>query len=365
MFTSPIESLTEAFDALVAQDPHDLNDGQLLVGTEALLRERRRLDGVIARRLQAMDARDVTTHECARSTRAWLIEEQSLSRPEANARMRVARSYLSRPTVVDALLAGDIGHDHATLIVTFLASLPLPEQRDEAAKLLLDAATDTDPTTMTAGLRELTDRLNLNETAQTRAVRRREGRYLSLIDTFNGMVRLDGMLDGPDGAIVKAAIAALAQPGGGVDERTVTQRNADALVELAHLAITRGQLPDTAGEPTQLHVITDLDDLLRRMQPGQTCRSTLNHIPITPDTARMHACDAGIIPVLMRGDSEILDLGRTTRAWTRAQRKAAKLRAGGHCEAPLCQTTLDRCDLHHDHHWAHGGRSDLNNATSP
>jgi hypothetical protein len=48
----------------------------------------------------------------------------------------------------------------------------------------------------------------------------------------------------------------------------------------------------------------------------------------------MLACDTGIIPIVMRGRSEILDLGRATRAWNRAQYKAAKIRADGHCEAP-------------------------------
>jgi hypothetical protein len=74
----------------------------------------------------------------------------------------------------------------------------------------------------------------------------------------------------------------------------------------------------------------------------------------------MLACDAGIIPVVMRGRSEILDLGRATRTWTRAQRKAAKIRARGHCGAPKCQTPIERCELHHQDHWARGGRTDLN-----
>jgi hypothetical protein len=65
----------------------------------------------------------------------------------------------------------------------------------------------------------------------------------------------------------------------------------------------------------------------------------------------MMACDAGIIPIVMNGRSEVLDLGRATRTWTRAQRNAAKIRAGGQCEAPKCQTPIERCDLHHEDHW--------------
>jgi hypothetical protein len=146
------------------------------------------------------------------------------------------------------------------------------------------------------------------------------------------------------------------------DDRTPKQRQADALTELARLAMNRGELPDTAGEPTQVTVTTDLAGLIRQMLAGETSAATLDGTPITANTARMFACDAGIIPAVMGGTSEILDLGRSTRTWSRAQRKAAKLRAKGHCESPGCQASIDRCDLHHENHWAHGGRSDLSNA---
>ncbi|MGN6473101.1 MAG: HNH endonuclease signature motif containing protein, partial [Mycobacteriales bacterium] len=84
-------------------------------------------------------------------------------------------------------------------------------------------------------------------------------------------------------------------------------------------------------------------------------------VAITPNTARMLACDAAIIPAVLGSDAEILDLGRATRTWTRAQRKAAKLRDRG-CVFPRCQTGLDRCDLHHLDHWANGGPTDHNNS---
>ncbi|HVT65396.1 MAG TPA: DUF222 domain-containing protein, partial [Mycobacteriales bacterium] len=169
------------------------------------------------------------------------------------------------------------------------------------------------------------------------------------------------MFDAPFGKILRKAVASLARRAGDLDERTVTQRHADAMIELARMAMNRGELPDTAGEPTQVHVTTDLDDLTRQLQAGDSCTATVEGAPATPNTVRMMACDAGIIPVVMRGESEVLDLGRATRTWSRAQRKAAKIRAGGHCEAPKCQVPVDRCELHHEEHWEHFGNTDLNN----
>jgi hypothetical protein len=361
MLTAATQAVVDGIDALAEQDPHALPDGLLLEDTETLLAERRRLDGLIARRVQVIDARDATTEFYARSTKNWLVEDLHLSRADAGALTALARSSVTRPAILDAVVAGEASLDHAATIVGFLAKLPDPDARDHAEKLLLEAAKDTDPSTMAAGLRQLADHLCLDETAEQRAVRRHEGRYLTFTDTIDGMVRVDGMVDAPFGKILKKAVDALAGKAGDLDERTPGQRRADALVDLARSAMNRGALPDTAGEPTQATVLVPLTDLQRDLAPGETADATVDGTPITPNTARMLACDAGIIPAVLGGDSEILDLGRATRTWTRAQRKAAKIRAHGHCEAPRCQASIDRCDLHHEDHWAHGGRTDLAN----
>lgn len=356
-----IDQLEQLIDGLADTDPHDLPDTVLLESQQRLLRIERRLHGIGARRLQVMDSRDVTTTERGFSTRAWLVEEQQLSAPDASARLRIARSSVTRPAITEALVAGQITQDQAKLITGFLPKLPDPAARDRAEKELLDAAEYADPTMMGRGLRELTDRLCLNESAEERAIRMREGRYLNFTDTIDQMVRVDGMLDRIGATILRKALHPLSLKAGEVDERTPVQRRADALVELATLAMNRGDLPESAGEPTQVTVLTDLRDLTRQLEAGDVARSWMDGAAVTPNTARMLACDAGIIPAVMNGDSEILDLGRTTRTWTRPQRKAAKIRAGGSCEAPRCQATLDRCDLHHEHHWANGGRTDLDN----
>jgi transcription elongation GreA/GreB family factor len=245
--------------------------------------------------------------------------------------------------------------------VNFIAKLRHVDAQDLAEKELLEAATYTDPTTLTKNLRELEDRMALNETAEERAVRRREGSWLNLTDTIDQMVSVSGMLDKEQATILRTALYPLSLKAGDVDERSPGRRRADGLTELARIAIRSGQLPETAGEPTQLSVITPLADLLAKLEAGDSYAATLNGAPITPNTARMWACDAGVIPIVLSGDSEILDLGRSTRTWTRAQRKAAKLRAGGHCEAPLCQATIERCELHHERHWANGGPTNIRN----
>jgi Domain of unknown function (DUF222) len=124
-----MSELLSVIDALAAVDPRTLSEPESLVELEELLRARDQLDGVIAARLQAADARNVTVHECGRHSRSWLVEEMRLSPEEAGRRMNVARSTVFHPVVAAATLAGDISHDHARVIVSCLRRLLPPWER--------------------------------------------------------------------------------------------------------------------------------------------------------------------------------------------------------------------------------------------
>jgi hypothetical protein len=77
----------------------------------------------------------------------------------------------------------------------------------------------------------------------------------------------------------------------------------------------------------------------------------------------MLACDAGIIPAVMNGTSEVLDLGRSTRCFTKTQRTAAKLRDGKTCTWPgSCNVPIRYCQLHHLIFWILGGNTDHKNS---
>ena len=69
---------------------------------------------------------------------------------------------------------------------------------------------------------------------------------------------------------------------------------------------------------------------------------------------------AGIIPAVLRSRSVVLDLGRTTRLFTRSQRIALGLRDGG-CTAKGCETSASGCHAHHDDPWSRLGSTDLAN----
>jgi hypothetical protein len=60
---------------------------------------------------------------------------------------------------------------------------------------------------------------------------------------------------------------------------------------------------------------------------------------------------------VLGGPSQVLDLGRTRRSFTPAQRRALTVRDRG-CVAPGCDRAPAACDAHHQTQWDHGGPTD-------
>lgn len=74
----------------------------------------------------------------------------------------------------------------------------------------------------------------------------------------------------------------------------------------------------------------------------------------------MLACGADLVPVVLGGESQVLDVGRAVRLAPPALRRAIGLRDGG-CAFPGCTTPLRHCDIHHVVPWQQGGRTDRDN----
>lgn len=76
---------------------------------------------------------------------------------------------------------------------------------------------------------------------------------------------------------------------------------------------------------------------------------------ISAGQARRLACAAGVIPAVLGGKSQVLDLGRRARFHSKAQRLALAVQQGGSCAAEGCDRPAGWCDAHHDVPWASGG----------
>ncbi len=82
---------------------------------------------------------------------------------------------------------------------------------------------------------------------------------------------------------------------------------------------------------------------------------------ISVGEARRLACGAGLLPVVLGGASVPLDLGRTTRLHSAAQRLALSVHHDS-CAAEGCRRPFAWTEVHHPHPWSQGGRTDLANA---
>ena len=80
---------------------------------------------------------------------------------------------------------------------------------------------------------------------------------------------------------------------------------------------------------------------------------------ITAANARRLACTAGILPLVLGGKGQPLDLGRKRRAFTKGQKRAIAARDRG-CINPGCSMPAHRTEAHHVDPWSEGGQTRVN-----
>jgi hypothetical protein len=204
------------------------------------------------------------------------------------------------------------------------------------------------------------------EAAEARALEAEERRAaehtrLTLTRCGDGTTRIQGRL--PDAAAHRLAtyLDAFTSPrqhasSGHVESPgPIERRRGEAFCALLeHLDPER--LPDHGGDATTVMVTVTLDQLRAELSTAGVISS--DDLRISAGELRRLACSAGIVPVVLGGRSEVLDLGRTSRLFSRAQRKAMRLR-DRRCRARGCSVPATWCEAHHLRPWASGGATDL------
>jgi hypothetical protein len=109
----------------------------------------------------------------------------------------------------------------------------------------------------------------------------------------------------------------------------------------------------------EITVIIDRDTLFNDAHVGGICE-TDNGVSLPVSTVRRLCCDAEILPAVLNGDGEVLDVGRSKRTATRAQRRALRVMHAG-CAHPECTVTFEACRIHHVDPWQPSGDTDIDN----
>jgi hypothetical protein len=141
-----------------------------------------------------------------------------------------------------------------------------------------------------------------------------------------------------------------------IDTRPLAQKRVDALVTVCResLANDHGSL---AGTSVTMLVTVPLEALQTGV--GTATIAGVDE-PISAGTARRLCADAELIPTVLGTDSEVLDLGRSARLFSSAQRRALAARDGG-CIWPGCPMPPAWCEVAHLLAWLFGGETDLDN----
>jgi len=352
-----VVGLQAAIEPVLAADPRDTPEVHRLGELEQLLAIRNQVDAAIAQRLLVVDTDETTVAEEGRATRSWLIEAQQVNPGEATKRMRVARALPTHPTLEKAFAAGEVGLEAANAIVRATSAVA-PEFREIVESTLVDIARHCPPHELGEEIEKLLIASGAEPGSDEAHIKRMNRRGIRIARTFNGMRSVSGMLTPEVAEAFEIALGVLSQKNGEDDDRTHEQRQHDAVGELANHYLAHADLPALNGERPRVVVTIDFDSLVTglRDQWGQLPSGAT----VSPTTARRLACDAGIIPALLNSEGEVLDLGKNSRCFHHAVRRAAWIEQHGKCAFPGCRRPP--VDCHHIVWWSKGGKSTLDNA---
>lgn len=292
---------------------------------------------------------------------------------QSKAVIRLAGELAERfPLINAALCDGYISIQQAGAIVTGLKKLPVHYSKTDleiCQNQCLQHVHELGPKelrTLAARMAEIID----PETAELEEAKRLEeeerrahtNRFLKLRPDFHGSMIITGKLPVTDGSLLAAQVEALMPSISSYSQTAETPlpdaRRADALVRLTTIAANSGELPAQGGDRPQVQFTMSLDSLTAKRGRAEILN---NGQPISPGVARRLCCDAGIIPVVLGGESEPLDVGRTKRLFTKPQRQLLTARDQG-CAFPSCDAPPAACQGHHIIPWIDGGNTDLEHA---
>ena len=319
----------------------------------------------------------------AATTATWLARATRTTVRSSRRAVHLATALETYQRLREGYAAGRVNTEQAEVIARALDALPtdIPNTvKADAEQRLVELAAHHDA----CDLRVLGDRVldvvapavaDAHEAARLEAEERAAARKTMLTMTPDGQGSVHGRFTVPElhaGMLRKQLLALVVH-----DKPALTSTPATTCEQ------EEGERPEPVKAATAVELGAAFCELLERldgsqvpeMSTGATVVVTMTLETLTgglaaatldtgdriaAHTARRLACEAGIIPVVLDGRREVLDVGRRKRLFTRAQRIALATRDKG-CTAAGCRTAAWFCHAHHDQPWATGGTTDLTN----
>ncbi len=332
------EQISAALGEVVEVQPLYMRDEDKRAALLAVTDAERRLAALKLRLMAASS--DVAEADGARDVAAWLASRTQADAPGLRAEQALAVALDSRWLRVAAgLTAGVVSVEQARVIVAGLEALPARvgvEVIGRAEEQLVAYARDYRPSELRRLARHILD-VVAPEIAEGEEAKRledeeqhaREKCRLSLRPVGDGSTRVSGLIPDADASRLRTYLESFTSPRkagaaiGGEEDRIPYRRQLGhafcALLE----HIDPAKLRDHGGDATTVMVTIALESLMADLATAGLIDGDLTAGDnMSATAARRLACNASIIPVVLGGKGEILDLGRTRRLFSPAQRKA-------------------------------------------
>jgi Domain of unknown function (DUF222) len=344
-------------------------------------RVQRRLEGMRLEVISAALQRGVARDRGYTDTGAWVAATTTGAHRTGRADVKLAESLHRRlPGTLAALGAGDLSREHAAVIEHLTRTLPRglsTEQLECIEADLIEQAASTDPLTLRRrarrALKVIEPDENVVDAHEDEVLRSEEERAydrakLSLRDNGDGTATGHFTIPTLAADILSRVLDAMASPrranfgathAQSRDTRTVEtdsfeRRFGQAFTELIEHLPTDHLSGKTAANIVITVSFEALQDKLKAagVDTGQA---------ISASAARRLACQAGLLPAVLGKQSQVLDLGRSSRLFREPQRIALGTRHTT-CSAHGCQRPYAWTELHHRTLWSHGGTTNLKDA---
>jgi hypothetical protein len=279
---------------------------------------------------------------------------------QAHRAERRGATLADAPELERQLAAGRISTEHADALANAAAKLDDDDQRaalfERQVELARHAASET-PAQFSRTVRRVVDRLSVAGGLE-RSERQRMAAGLTYgMNDETGMGWIRAELHPDDFQRVARRLDA--------EVATLRQRpehegmRHDQLAARAGVDLICGGRA-TSTPPAEVLVLIDHETITTGLHE----RSIIEYADGTPmpvATARRHACNANIIPVVLDSHGMPLDVGRGARHATPAQRRALRSMYRT-CAVGDCDRGFDRCEIHHLLEWdRRGGPTDMEN----
>lgn len=358
-----------------------LEPSALRAACTSLRRTKAALDGHLAAASQALERSGSAGRAGATSTGALLSQDFGGDRRGAEASIRTGRQLEQSKAdrTRDALVGGQITQKQADIITGGLLTLPddlSAAQRAACENSLIAQAKDLtigdlrracDRATAAAG--ETPEAVDRHENGIVEERERRAWRATELWMSDQGDGTTTGRFRIPtaQATMLSGLLQAQAAPRRShlrgpedpdtAENLTYAQRAGRAFCALIEHVPTDG-FATSGGTAASVTVTMDLDSLLHDLSSRVALLPT--GTTMSAGQARRLACSHGILPQVLSGASLPLDLGRSQRLFSTAQRKALAARDQG-CAFPGCDRPPGWCESHHIVPYGRGGTTDLTN----